>query len=439
MSSLNNIRPPSGTRDFLPDEFRARERVLDTAKAVFERSGFLPMDTPAFERIETLMGKYGEEGEGLIFKILGRGRKESEGIVDLALRYDLTVPLARYVARYRGRLPKVFKRYQIGPVWRAERPAKGRFREFYQADIDIVGSPSISADAEAVITIGNVLSELDLPKIVIKLNSRKALDGLLEVCDVPTGARKDVLVSLDKLDKVGIRGVEEDLLGRGLSGKVVIRVLELIEQDLPSLRKSLGSTKVGSAGLAEVDELMELVSPALSGGRLKFSPLLARGLDYYTGPIFEVFDSGSSNAIASGGRYDGLIGELAGTAPTPATGGSLGVERLVQLLESTPLERTGARVFITVWDASFRGDAFGIASELRAAGIATDVYLGEDNKNLSAQLKTASRAGTEYCIIFGPDEKAKKEVSVKELSTGEQTKMPRTSLVGAMRALINSR
>ncbi|MBI3517625.1 MAG: ATP phosphoribosyltransferase regulatory subunit, partial [Proteobacteria bacterium] len=219
-----NLAPPSGTRDFLPAELLFRRHVLQAAQTVFERHGFLPLDTPAFERLETLTGKYGDEGEKLIFKILKRGDKAASGESDLALRYDLTVPTMRVVSHQRHALPRIFKRYQIGPVWRADRPGKGRFREFYQCDVDILGSASALADVEVLLALAGVLREVKFPEFVIRLNSRQVLKGMLEVYDVPTDRQGAAVVALDKLDKIGVEALKGELAEVGLASSVVDRL-----------------------------------------------------------------------------------------------------------------------------------------------------------------------------------------------------------------------
>ncbi|MCG2809789.1 MAG: ATP phosphoribosyltransferase regulatory subunit [Candidatus Portnoybacteria bacterium] len=224
-----NISPPSGTRDFLPSDLKFREKIIDATKQVFESFGFLPIETPAFERIEILTGKYGDEGEKLIFEILKRGEKKAAMESDLALRYDFTVPLARVIARYQDKLPKIFKRYQIGPIWRADRPGKNRFREFYQADIDIVGLDSVAADAEIILVLSEVLIKLGIQDFVVRLNSRKVLIGLMETLEIPKQSQNKVLIILDKIDKIGVKGVEKELLKEDLPAKVLKNIKELFK------------------------------------------------------------------------------------------------------------------------------------------------------------------------------------------------------------------
>ena len=430
----NNTKPPSGTRDFLPQDVKSRDRVFSTIKEVFENYGFLPMDTPSFERIETLNEKYGEDGDKLMFKILRRGEQALSGETDLALRYDLTIPFVRFVAEYQDKLPKIFRRYQIGPVWRADRPGKARFREFYQCDIDVVDSASPLADAEVILALTEALSRLNLKEFTVQLNSRKVLGGLLEIYDVPTALRKGVLVTIDKLDKIGVKGVKNELLERSVPEKIVEQIVKGIESPVSDIIKRVEKSETGRIGLSEMWNVLNLVDPLLKIGKIEFSPFLVRGLDYYTGPIFEIFVPGAQSAIAGGGRYDNLIGSFTGKQ-IPACGGSLGVERILALLSNEEPLTISTQVFVTVWDKSFEGDALEIASELRSKDISTEVYVG-GSKKLSNQLRLASERSALYCIIYGPDEKGKKEVGIKNLATSEQTRLPKDQLLSTLLGLL---
>lgn len=434
-----NTQPPSGTRDFLPEDVRNRERVFSAIKQAFEIFGFLPMDTPAFERIETLIGKYGTEGEKLIFKILKRGEQVGSGEADLALRYDLTVPLARFFAQYQNQLPYPFRRYQIGPVWRADRPCKGRFREFYQCDVDIIGNSSLLADAEVILALVRSLSCLNLSGYVVRLNSRKILAGLLEVYDVPKGLRQDMLTALDKLNKVGVDGVIQELKDRGLSETVVDQMRNDFLKKGVELRDLIKVSRTGQKGLEEVDEVMSLVAPLLNDGEIEFSPFLARGLDYYTGPIFEIYLKGMPGAIASGGRYDDLIGMFVGKQ-VPACGGSLGIDRILSTLKVDRQSRENAlkpQVFVTVWDRALRTEALRIATKLRDEGIVAEISLKEGK--IGNQVRFALKYGALYCIFYGPDEQAKREVTLKNLLTGEQISVKCEQIVETLKTLTQRR
>ena len=422
--------PPSGTRDFLPEDVVRRERAFTTIRDVFRRHGFDPLDTPSFERLDVLTGKYGEEGDQLIFKILRRGEHEATGEADLALRYDLTVPLARVVARYGSQLVMPFKRFHIAPVWRADRPGKGRFREFFQCDVDTVGSDSMLADASTIAAVCDALDALGLGGFRVQLNSRQALHGLIEAYGVPAELETDALVALDKLDKIGVDGVAGELVDRGLPEAAV----QALTDDLGSgelearVRDRLGSTERGAAGLGEVDEVLALLGRDLP---VAYAPVLARGLSYYTGPVFEVVHDGLDATIAAGGRYDGLIGMFSGQ-DIPATGGSLGIERILLLLAEQDQDAdAGPEVLVTVFDEAAAADALAIASRLRAGGVATDLWVG--GGRLGKQLRHADRRGARYAIIRGDDERAAGTVAVKQLATGEQTTVDESDLVAHLR------
>src|SRR5690606_26227382 len=329
-------------------------------------------ETPAFERLEVFQGKLGEEASALIFKILKRGVHEATGEADLALRYDHTVPLARVVGTYGSQLPSPYKRYAIGPVWRADRPAKGRFREFTQCDIDTVGSASPLADAEVVWAIHDGLVALGVDDFRILVNSRKALHGLLEAYGVPEERGAAILGTLDKLDKLSGDEVVAELVERGLEQRVARELVEdVTATDTDRVRKQLDTTERGREGLAEIDRLLELTS-GLPEGRVVFTPRMVRGLDYYTGPIFEVVATGYPGSIASGGRYDGLVAKLGGP-DLPACGGSIGIERILAIQAAEAEAGVGLDVALTVLGAE--DTVMRMAADLRAQGLRTGVYL----------------------------------------------------------------
>jgi histidyl-tRNA synthetase len=422
--------PPSGTRDFLAADVEKRERAFDVIRSVFIRYGFEPLQTPAFERLDVLLGKYGDEGDKLIFKILRRGEHEASGEADLALRYDHTVPLARVAAAYGSQLPSPYKRYALGPVWRADRPGKGRFREFAQCDLDTLGSASVLADAEALCAQHDALAELGLGEFTIELNSRRALAGLLEAFRVPDDLGPGVLITLDKLDKLRPDAVVAELTGRGLAeGTAGELVTAMTAPDaVDRIRKALQSSEQGAAGLDEVDSVLALVAPQVPAGRIAFTPRLVRGLSYYTGPIWEVIAPGGAGSIGSGGRYDHLIAALGGP-DMPATGSSIGVERLLLLLPDGGADRPGRLdVAVTVMGEEFAAASFGFAAAARAAGLRASVYLGSSAK-LGRQLRWASDAGARWCLIYGGTEEESGTVTVRDLLSGEQAAVP-TGQVG---------
>ncbi len=423
-----------GTRDLLPAQMHARLAVIDKVRGVFARFGFEPLDTPAFERIETLTGKYGEEGQQLIFKILKRGEGAERGECDQALRYDLTVPLARVIAMNPDiRLP--FKRWQIAPVWRADRPAKGRFREFYQCDVDIVGSESYLADAECLVVAATALVELGFSAYTIRVNDRRVLRSVA----IAVGAedREGALLNtIDKLDKIGVPGVTKELGERGFTADQIERLWGILtppEADdwnastlahvADRLRPHLGERwSDAEAGLAALAEVVDLATQlGVPPGRIRVDPTLARGLDYYTGPVFEiVVDEPKIGSLAGGGRYDGLIGMFSGK-PIPAVGISLGLERVLTVLEELgriPATATAAEVMVAVWDEKRRPPALAAARALREAGIRTDLFLG--GGAVKNQLKYANARGYRWLVLVGPSEAEQGVVALKDLVSGEQ-------------------
>jgi histidyl-tRNA synthetase len=426
MASLKQFDPASGTRDFLAAEFERRERAFATIRRVFSGFGFQPLQTPAFERLDVLTGKYGDEGDKLVFKILRRGEHEASGEADLALRYDLTVPLARAVAAYGSRLPSPYKRYAIAPVWRADRPGKGRFREFVQCDLDVVGSSSPLADAEVVLALHDALEALGVPEFRFLVNSRKALFGLLEAYGVPEELGGGALITLDKLDKLAPDAVVAELVGgRGLLEPVATGLVgDLTAPDaVERVRAALKASETGQAGLAEVDQLLALTEGAIPAGRIAFTPNLVRGLDYYTGVIFEVSAPGMPGSIASGGRYDGLIGRLGGK-DAPACGGSLGIERILPLLPGAD-DAPGPEldVAVTVMGEEQAADSFRIASEIRRAGVRAGVYLGSSGK-FAKQMKWAADQGARFCVIYGAAEREAGTATIRDMDSGEQVQIP---------------
>ena len=426
--------PPSGTRDFLAREFEAREGAFAQIRSVFARYGFEPLATPAFERLDVLMGKYGEEGDKLIFKILRRGEHEESGEADLALRYDLTVPLARVAASYGSQLPAPYKRYAIGPVWRADRPGRGRYREFTQCDLDTLGTASPLADAEVIAAVNEAIGGLGVGGYRFLLNSRRVLAGLLEAFGVAAELGPGVLASLDKLDKAGPEEVAAELGGRGLAGD---RAAELVDTMTGGdagerIRAVLKGSDEGSAGLDEVDAVLSLLGGELPPGRVVFTPRLVRGLGYYTGPIWEVAADGVPGSIAGGGRYDHLI-ETLGGPDVPATGGSLGIERLLLLSQATGTH-TRLDVAVTIMDERYAAASFGFAAAARAAGLRASVYLGSSGK-LGRQLRWASDTGARWAVIYGASEEEAGTVTVRDMTTGEQTAVPGSDLTGHLARL----
>jgi histidyl-tRNA synthetase len=430
-------KPPGGTRDFLPDDIRRREHVIGVIRHVYERYGFEPLETPAFENIETLLGKYGEEGNKLIFKILKRGEHEQSGEADLALRYDLTVPLARVVAQYQNALPKFFKRYQIQPVWRADRPARGRFREFYQCDIDAIGSKSLVVDVELLASVCDVLIRLGFQDFVVRVNHRRALTALLDCAGIPGGRHADALIVLDKLDKIGAAGVEQELSRRGVeltASKACLDFFASIGHGEPTGQNALerlGSFvrdhPDGTRAVHELSEIVQLARATSAEGRIRIDPSLARGLSYYTGAIMEIAVPDLAGSLGGGGRYDNLIGMFLGR-DIPATGFSLGLERIIVVMTEREMfppavAGSGVDVMVTVWNEGSRADALALAAELREADLRVDVY--PEGDKLSKQFKYAASRRLPFVAVVGEDERARGEVAIKDLRTGEQAAVAR--------------
>jgi histidyl-tRNA synthetase len=433
-----STKPPGGTRDFLPEEIRRREYVLRLVRDAYERYGFEPLETPAFENIETLLGKYGDEGNKLIFKILKRGEHEVSGEADLALRYDLTVPLARVVAQYQHELPKFFKRYQVQPVWRADRPARGRFREFYQCDIDAIGSTSLLVEVELLAAVSEVLGSLGFDDFVVRLNHRRLLTALLDLNGVPEAQHNAALVSIDKLGKVQADVVIAELAARGMSRAAATRLLEAFTDHADTfgrLQSVLGEHQQGASALADLGTIVKLAEGTPAAGRIRIDPSLARGLSYYTGAIMEIAVPDLAGSLGGGGRYDNLIGMFLGK-DVPACGFSLGLERIIVVMtERNMFPETVAAVavdvMVTLWNDASRGDALALASELRQGGLRVDVYPELDK--LGKQVKYASIRKVPFVAIVGDDERAKGHVSVKDLRNGEQVSAPRSGLAASIK------
>ncbi|MGC4947438.1 histidine--tRNA ligase [Streptomyces sp. DT224] len=432
-------QPPSGTRDFLADDLRRRKYAFDTLAEIFERYGFDPLETPAFENLSVITGKYGEEAARLIFKILKRGIHESSGQADLALRYDHTVPLARVIATHGSKLPQPYKRYAIGPVWRADRPQDGRFREFVQCDIDTVGSRSPLADAEIVLALADGLDALGVEGFTFNVNSRRALHALLDVYGVTPQAGTTVLAILDKLDKVSPDAVAKELAtgAAGLPTETADSlVADVTADDRDVIRERLSSTEDGTAGLAEIDTLIQLVTDAgLAAGRIAYNPSMVRGLDYYTGVIYEATAPSYPGSICAGGRYDKLVATLGGP-DMPACGGSIGVERILAIQSHETASPRGLDVAVPALldEASVAT----LAAQLRREGLRTGVFLGA-SKKLARQLKWAADQHARVVAIVGPDEEAAGNVTVRNMTTGEQTTVARAAVADHVRQLLADR
>lgn len=416
-----SVHLAKGMRDILPSELRKRRKVIEKIQGVFEQFGFEPLQTPAVERIETLMGKYGDEGNKLIFRILARGQAGEQGQADSALRYDLTVPLARVVAM-NPQLALPFKRYQIQPVWRADRPQRGRFREFYQCDVDVVGSENPLAEAECVAIVHHALVALGFTGFRIRLNDRRILRMM--VTEIGAADREvDVLVAIDKLDKIGETGVRDNLLEQGFIQEQVDQLFNMLNNgDIPNIE-------------TERHNLESIQSMAQAMGvhpeRVAIDYTLARGLDYYTGPVFEtILTDDNIGSVSGGGRYDGLIG-MFGKKEVPAVGVSLGLERLITIMEERGMlsDTEGkADAWVTVFDEEHLVQSLQIAQNLRASGVRTLVSM-KVNK-LAKQFKSAHQAGVRWVIVCGPDDLANNQCLVKDLQHGTQESVLLSDVAG---------
>ncbi len=420
-----NARTPKGFRDFLPADMLKRDYVMNTVREVFHLYGFEPLQTPVIELKETLFGKYGEDAENLIYSAShGRGSKE-----EVALRYDLTVPLARVVAEHESALSFPFKRYQMSPVFRGERPQKGRYREFYQCDVDIVGVESMSADAEAISVVVTALKRLGFRDFQVKINHRRLLTAIGIYSGVADGQLADLYRSVDKFDKVGAEGVQKELTERGIAPDVVARMIELITsqvsgaENLDFLAQTLGDLPDAVASLRDLRELttyLELLG--VPAENYAFDLTMVRGLGYYTGPIFEtVITEPNIGSISGGGRYNELIG-LFRKDSLPTTGVSLGIERIIDLMDTFNLYPpeiggTVVQVLVTVFDADTQAESVRLAGVLRGGGVNTELFM--EDKKLGRQINYADKKGVPVVAILGADEIAQGVVTLKRLSDGE--------------------
>lgn len=426
-----------GMRDILPSQMVLRQYVVACLREVFERYGFEPAETPAIEYADTLLGKYGEEADKLVYTFDDRGGRR------VGLRYDLTVPLARISAQYAD-LPKPFKRYQIAPVWRTERPQKGRYREFCQCDVDTVGVTSMLADAEVIAVAVDALTTLGFGRFSVKINSRKLLLALGAYSGVPNELAGSLYRSIDKLDKIGADAVRQELAAAGVPAEAADRLFELIgirgrpAAVLGEVRRKLGGDGRALAGAAELEELVDYLRYlGVPESSYEVDLAMVRGLDYYTGPIFEVVvEEPKIGSLCGGGRYDGLIGMFTGQS-LPAVGISVGLERILLVLEELALApaslgKTKTEILVTVFGPETRAASLGLVTELRRAGLNAEVALGAEK--LTNQLRYASRKGIPRVAILGPDEAAAGEVLVRDMASGDQRRWPMAEVAPALLA-----
>lgn len=444
-----------GTRDFGPEVMAKRNFIFDTVKKVYKKYGFLPLETPSIENLSVLMGKYGEEGDQLLFKILNsgdflkdvtpedleKGYKETlKKVSEKGLRYDLTVPFARYVAMNRQQLAIPFKRYQIQPVWRADRPQKGRYREFYQCDADVVGTDSLICEAEIVLMLHEVFRDLGITEFMVKINNRKILAGIAEAIGA-AGKEAALSVAIDKLDKIGKEKVEGELMERGFSEENIRNLQPLFNlgdtADLFSyLKEWLQGSPTGLLGVQELETVWNLVKDlGLAEARIEFDPSLARGLSYYTGAIFEVKALNVSiGSISGGGRYDNLTDSF-GLPGVSGVGISLGVDRIYDVMEElsifpAELNYSSTRVMVTHFSPETLVGSLALLSLLRQHGVSAEVY--PDAAKIKKQFEYADRKGIPYVLIAGPEEIAQKAYLLKNMITGVQTPVTEDTLISTV-------
>ena len=427
-----------GFRDFLPGQMILRQQIIGIFREIYERHGFEPIDTPALEYLEILTGKAGEN-EKLMYHFTDHGDRA------VGLRYDLTVPLARYVAMHQNDLVLPFKRYHIAPVWRAENPQRGRFREFWQCDADIVGTPSMLADAEIVAIMAEALTAIDLPNFTIRISHRRLLACLGLAAGVPETQASILYRAVDKLDKIGVAGVTAEMTAAGITEAAAARLLNLVTATgstatvFAMLRRELASVADAEPAIAELEELFAYLPDfGVAADRYQLDLTLARGLDYYTGPVYEAtVTEPKVGSVAGAGRYDGLVGTFLGRA-LPATGMSLGLERIVEVVTEhrlMPTPGTVAQILVIPF-ADTVSDAAKIASTLRAADLRVDLSL-QPNRGLGDQLKRAGRQGIPVAVIVGAAELANGTVGVKQLKSGEQTWEPVADLATTLRTRLS--
>ena len=441
---------PKGTRDFSPGQMRKRNYLFDIVREVFARYGYQPIETPTLENLSTLTGKYGEEGDRLLFKVLNNGNflegadeqalaardaaRLAPSIARRGLRYDLTVPFARFVVMYQHELSFPFKRYQIQPVWRADRPQKGRYQEFYQCDVDVVGSGSLMYEAELTSIYDEVFARLGL-KVRILLNNRKILAGMAEVAGIAERFM-DMTIAIDKLDKVGMEGVRKELSERGIPDAGIDRIESLLGvQTLEAWKTALAGSETGRKGIEELETVFAYLAETSQTNEVVFDPTLARGLSYYTGCIFEVraLDV-QMGSIGGGGRYDDLTG-IFGLPNVSGVGVSFGAERIYDVMEELGLFPAKLSEDLTVlfvaFDEATHRYAFQCLSRTRAAGIAADLY--PEPKKMEKQMKYANSRGVPFVVLIGSEEMESGLLTLKNMASGEQGKHQLEAILSLLR------
>jgi len=442
---------PKGTRDFGPQQMAKRNYILNTIRGVFETYGFMPLETPAMENLSVLTGKYGNEGDQLLFKILNSGDflskvekpidKEAKELLpkisEKGLKYDLTVPFARYVVMNRHDIALPFKRYQIQPVWRADRPQKGRYREFFQCDADVIGTDSLICEAEIIMMMTSVLDKLKVKDYTIKLNNRKVLTGITEAIGAP-GTENDFCVAIDKLDKIGLEKVLEELKERGLSAESIEKVVPILkiegstEEKISTLKNILSESEIGLSGVSEIEEVIQIVKDM--GGDLDnvdFDITLARGLSYYTGAIFEIqVNNVKIGSVSGGGRYDNLTGVF-GMPDMSGVGFSFGVDRLYDVMEALDLfpqeSLTSTQALIIHFDKESMNYGLKVAAALRQSGVKSEIY--PDSAKVKKQFNYADKKNIPYTVIIGSDEMSSGKLTFRNMQSGEEEKLETEEII----------
>jgi len=447
-----------GTRDFGPAEVLKRDYIFDTIREVFIRYGYQPIETPAIEDLSTLTGKYGEEGDQLLFKVLNNGdflkdaddqalnERDSAGLIPSiskrGLRYDLTVPFARFVVMHQNDIPFPFKRYQIQPVWRADRPQKGRYQEFYQCDVDVVGSDSLSCEAELAQIYDEVFAKLGL-SVIININNRKVLAGMAEAAGIPQHFLS-MTMAIDKLDKIGLEGVKKELGGRGISEAAIDKIVEMLGiQDLGALKNALAQSETGQQGVRELEMVFEYLGLVETQHAIRFDITLARGLNYYTGCIFEVAvdtqaegqEKAKMGSIGGGGRYDDLTGVF-GMKGTSGVGISFGAERIYDVMEELELfpedQSNTLQLLFIAFDEKSHHHAFRALQQVRRAGINAELY--PEPAKLKKQMKYANNRKVPYTVLVGDREMETGELAFKNMASGEQRSLPLDSIIDQLKS-----
>ena len=457
--SITKPSLPKGTRDFSPQEMVKRNYIFDTIKTVFRKYGYAEIQTPSMENLSTLTDKYGDEGDKLIFKILNSGdflakvdlelltsrnsQLTTAKVSEKALRYDLTVPFARYVVMHQNDISFPFKRFQVQPVWRADRPQKGRYREFYQCDADVVGSPSLLNEAEFVLIYQEALSNLGLKDFTIKINNRKILSGIAEIIGKPE-LIVDMTVAIDKLDKIGFEGVTKELIERGFTTADIdkLKPVILLEgsnvEKLESLKNVLASSTVGLKGIEEIETVFTYVSNLTAPiSNLELDITLARGLNYYTGCIFEVkTNEVAMGSIGGGGRYDDLTG-MFGLKDLTGVGVSFGADRIYDVLEELNLfpasAEQGTKVLISNFDANAELYALPVLAQLRAKQIASELY--PVAAKLKKQMSYADAKNIPFVILIGDNEMQSGKLTLKDMQSGEQQQLEINEIIDKLKSI----